>query len=112
MAATDKFQAGMLYHRVKVQEDQGTTKNAMGEPIEDWVTIKTRYAKIEPLTGREYWDAQQIKSNVTHTVTMRFCEGLTTKMRLVFQGRIFNLGNILCPGEVREWHVCKCIEKV
>lgn len=106
------MQAGDLPHRVQIQQDQGTTKTGLGQPIPSWATIAWRYAKIEPLSGREYWDAQQVKSAVTHTVTFRHYEGLTTAMRLKFGTRVFNLGAVRNLEENGEWHVCKCIEMV
>lgn len=84
--------AGELIHRVQIQADAGTTTDALGEPVEDWQTVAYRYASIEPLGGRELWTAQQVQADVSHRIRMRFYAGVTPKMRILFQSRIFNIG--------------------
>lgn len=108
---------GSLIHRLKIQALAGQQTNTMGEPVEDWETIGHRYAAIEGLAGKEYWDAQQVKATTSHTVSIRYFSGLTTAMRFLWgrdeeSGRVFNIGSALNLEERNEWHVCKCTEVV
>ncbi len=106
------MQAGDLIHRVRIEEDQGETLNALNERVEDWQTIAYRYASIEPLKGIELWTAMQVQADVTHKIKMRCYASLTPKMRLVFAGRIFNIGSIRNIEERREQFEILCKEQV
>jgi SPP1 family predicted phage head-tail adaptor len=49
------------------------------------------WASIEPLTGRERWEAQAIEPKATYRIRMWFWPGLTSAHRLVYGDRIFEL---------------------
>ena len=85
--------AGALQHLVKIQVNAGVTQDALGEPIPNWVTLITRFASVEPLTGRELWTAQQVQAGVTHKIGMRGHPEfvLSPKNRLIYHGRVFNV---------------------
>jgi SPP1 family predicted phage head-tail adaptor len=53
------------------------------------------WGEINPLAGRELELAQAINAEVTHQVTLRYRPGVTVAHRLVYQGRIFNITNVL-----------------
>jgi len=59
-------------------------RNAGGELIDPPQVIGERWASIEPLTGREVRDADQVRPDVTHKIKMRFDKQLklTPKMSL------------------------------
>jgi SPP1 family predicted phage head-tail adaptor len=86
--------AGELRHRIEIQENT-PAKNSLGEDVDTWTTVNKRWAKVEPLTGRELQVQVQISADVTHRVTMRFYEGLTAKHRIRFNGRIFAINAVL-----------------
>ena len=75
------MRAGRLRHTVEIQRATEAA-DATGQMIKTWSTIATRKAEIIPLSGDEYMDAQQIQSKVTHRVTMRYYDGLTSVDRL------------------------------
>lgn len=104
--------AGALRHRITIQEDKGATVNALNERVEGWTTLTTRYGSVEPLTGRELWTAQQVQADITHKIRMRYYAGMKPTMRLVFQGRIFNIGSIRNLEEKREELEIFCKEQV
>lgn len=54
-----------------------------------------RWASIEPLSGREYMEASQMGSEVTHRIRLRYFSGLTTKHHLTYGGRTFNIVSML-----------------
>lgn len=49
-----------------------------------WSTFAEVWASVEPLQGREYWNAQQTQSDITHKVRMRWLEGVDSKMQIVW----------------------------
>jgi len=70
---------------------------------------KTRLA---PLLGREALQASQLEEKITHRVTMRYRGDLNNRMRLTFQGRIFQVQSILSPDEARQALQVMCEEVV
>lgn len=98
------MQAGKLRHRVTIEE-RSTSAPGDGSYGSTWTaaTNGTVYASIEPLQGRELWEARQVGAKVTHRVRMRYWPGLTSEHRLNFGGRILNL--LQPPINVREKNV-------
>ncbi len=77
------MRAGRLRHRVQIQERVETTRDEHGGISPTWSTIATVSASVEPLRGRELFEAQQVQERTTIRVRMRHYPGLTTKHRLV-----------------------------
>jgi len=84
---------GSLRHRVEIQQYDGS-KDALNQPVENWTTVGTRWAEVKPLSGREFELAKQMHSETTHQIQMRYAE-LDSSMRLVHEGRIYNLLSII-----------------
>ena len=84
--------AGPLRHRVQIQQLREIA-DSYGQRRQNWDTVATVWASVEFLSGRELVNAQQVNSNVTHGVRMRFIDpllvkpGLVTTMRLIFSPR-------------------------
>lgn len=101
--------AGELRQRVTV-EAPSVARNAQGGFSETWATAETRYAKIEPLSGREFFEAQRVDSDVTHMVTMRYFSGLTSSHRITYGSRTFYIESVINTDE-RDWKtVAMCRE--
>jgi SPP1 family predicted phage head-tail adaptor len=104
-------QAGKLRHRIKIQEAT-ETYNGVGEPVTTWTDYKIVWAEIRPMQGREYWASQQVNPEVTHRVTIRYLDGVTTEMRINFSDRIFAIDSILNTDEKNVELVVLCKENV
>lgn len=77
--------------------------NAIGEPILTWSTFATRWIAILPLTGNEQMTAMASEGSITHRVRMRYTPGLKPKMRVVADGRTFEIMSAVERGR-REEH--------
>lgn len=111
---------GKMRHRVTIQKLTRTDDGAGGY-TETWEDIATVWAAVEPLSGREYYLAQQTQAEVSHKVTMRYGqwydeyfltpfssaqEGETVvkpQMRIVYDGRPFSF-DIQSVIDVKERH--------
>lgn len=102
---------GDLRHRVQVQRPSETRSPLTGERTKSWTTDALRWAKIEPISGREFFEAQQQQNVTTHRVTIRKYASLTTEWRFVRNGRAYNIEFIQRPEEVDEMVVCLCREE-
>jgi SPP1 family predicted phage head-tail adaptor len=83
------MKAGQLRHRVTLQSPT-ESQTGYGEPTLTWSTVSDIFASVEPLSGRERWNAQQFQSEATHQVRMRYRSGVTSKMRIVWGSRTFH----------------------
>lgn len=76
------MQAGRLRRRVTIQQPVDT-QNEIGEPITVWRTFAENVpAAIEPLSGREYFAAQQEQGDVSTRIRIRWRPGVTEVMRV------------------------------
>lgn len=84
--------AGRLRHRVTIQKNGQTTRNAYGERAPaTWVDVGRAWASVEPQSGREAQDADRTAEHVTHKVVMHHREGITAAMRVVWNNQVLNI---------------------
>lgn len=84
-----RLRIGELRHRVQIQRAT-ETRQSNGGVTQSWATTATVWAAIEPITGREGWISEQVRSVATHKVTMRYT-AITTAERLLFGTRVFSI---------------------
>lgn len=85
---------GEMRHRITIQI-LSASKDSFQQEIKGWTNFETVWAKIEPLSGREFFEAQQMNAEITHRITMRYMKGLNPKMRIMYGERIFDIKTIL-----------------
>ncbi len=79
-----QFSAGRLRHRCTIQT-WSTTEGAQGQDVRVPVTLHARVAmRVNELTGRELYNAQQIQPDITMEVESRFITNVTSKMQLIW----------------------------
>jgi len=73
------IQAGKLRHKITIQENQypvddfgKALRDEYGATIDNWVDIWTGWASKEPLSGREYFAAQQIQAEQMTKFKIRY----------------------------------------
>ena len=85
--------------------------NGIGEPILTWSDFATRWIAIVPLTGNEQMTAMAQEGSVTHRIRMRYTSGMKPKMRLISEGRTFEVMSVVERGR-REEHELMVTEVV
>ena len=85
------MRAGRLRHNVTIQQDTGSVRDASGHPTPSWTTLVQCPASVEPLSGQEFWTAQQMAAGVTHRVRIRYYPGITSQMRVLHRNRYLNI---------------------
>ncbi len=100
--------AGKLRHRLTVQEPS-RTQDGYGQAVVSFSPRGSRWARFEPLAGRELWQARQVQADATHRVTLRYFAGLAPAWRLVKDdGRVFQVLSVLDTRLVHRVQVCLC----
>lgn len=102
----------LMRERVEIQS-RTLAADSYGGQVATWATAATVWGKVEPLSGREAWQAQQVRPDVTHKVTIRAYPGLTPKHRLRVDGsRVFHIESVLNLEERGRVMECACREEV
>lgn len=85
------MRAGQLKHRITIQQPT-VAQSATGATTETWATFATRWAKQEPLAGRESVRASEaFFGEADHRFTFRYTAGITKAMRVSWAGRVFDI---------------------
>jgi SPP1 family predicted phage head-tail adaptor len=90
--------AGLLDKRITIQAPT-VSRNALGEPTVAWNAFATVWAGVEPVQGREFWAQQQVQSDVTVRIRMRYLPGVTTAMRVAYGSRVLDIRSVIDPRE-------------
>jgi len=85
---------GKLRHLVQINRYTPTTSSTSGEQVAAYTSGETPWASLEPLTGRELLNAQQIVGNSTHRIRMRYTANVSRKDQILFNGRTFECESI------------------
>jgi len=102
---------GPLRQRITIQTPS-TAANEFGELILTYTSGNTRWGSIEPLNGRELWQAKQVSPDVTHKVTLRYDSTITPRCRLLFGSRTFNVESVITVDERKRFMVLICHEEL
>lgn len=107
--------AGKLRHRITFQKFDGQ-QDDYGDPLDaddkHWSKVVTTWAAIDPISGRELYAAEQSQSEVTHKVRLRYRPGITTAMRISWQGRKLKILSVIDWEERHESLLLMCKELV
>jgi len=87
------LRAGNLRHRVAIQEQADTTDGMGGFSVvwSDVSGMGSVPAAIWPLSSKEQLDAMKLESVATNKIRIRYRAGITSKNRIVFGSRVFNI---------------------
>jgi len=101
------IKAGMLNQRITVQAVQRVPDGGGGYD-ETWAELVTCWAKVEPLAGLERLTAAQQESTTDYRVTIRWREGLTAEMRVLWRGYTLDVNAIADAGPQAGFVVLDC----
>ena len=85
-----QMEIGELKHRITLQK-LVTVVNPNGFEVETWEDFKTVWAAASNLHGREYFAAAAVQAENTVKFTIRYLAGIDSAMRILFQGKQYNI---------------------
>lgn len=103
--------AGDLRHRVELQA-ASTTRDRVGGLVTTWATLATVWAKVEPMSARESWWRQQMNAAAAWKISLRYRADLTTKHRIVYDGRTFEVRGVTDPDQGKRYLELACDELI
>jgi len=85
------FRSGKARHRIAIQM-RDSTPTATGEPGSAWNTFATVWSTVEPmLGGAEKVMSMQRQARIPTQFRIRYLAGLRVEMRIVWDGRWYNI---------------------
>jgi len=88
-----------------IENEYGTTEQKQVEVLKCW-------ARIEPARGREYYEAQKIRTENSYKIITRYHKNFSDSMLIQYGSRIFEIKNIVDPYENHSSLEIYCTEKV
>ncbi|AKA72341.1 phage head closure protein [Clostridium scatologenes] len=79
-----------LKHKITFQK-LTTTTNENGFEVEVWEDYSTVWAVVSNLIGREYFAAAAVQAEKTVKFTIRYLQGITDDMRILFEDKQYNI---------------------
>ena len=65
---------------------------------------------MEPLQGREYWEGKQLQNEVTTRFCIYYRPGIVSKMRVLFNGKYYDILSVFDPEEKHRELELMCVE--
>lgn len=88
------MKVGPMRYRITIEE-YTAIKDEDGFSTKAWNKVAVTWADIEPVSGAESIKAGETMSEVTSKIYIRYREGLTTLMRIVWKNHTYNITSIL-----------------
>lgn len=85
---------GSLRHRITILKPVITYDN-IGQEVESWQEVATVWASVEPLSGKEYFNAQQINSEISTKITLRYLKFLLPHWVVQFGQQRYDILSII-----------------
>lgn len=93
---------GAKRERVAIQRSSGASPDPYGDVAnQDWSTIGTYWAQVEPISGKEYFAQDRTKEDVTHRFRFRYSatvDGVTGADRLSWNSETFDIVSKINTG--------------
>ncbi len=84
------MKTGTLRTRITIQQATNVTSES-GQTVKTWSAYGYEYADIRTPSGRDFFGSDKFNAQVTHTVLIRWRDGVTEKMRVKWGTRTLNI---------------------
>ena len=113
LSCAGECNAGELRHPVELHAASSAKDTAgTGEDIITYAKYDDVWASVRPMQGGELESAQQISEVVTHKIRIWYNQNIVPTDRIIFDGRTFEIFNILDFQERKIYQDILCKEKV
>lgn len=105
------MQAGRLDQKITIQH-KVTTRDEYGAEVETWVDLKTVYASVQPMAGRDYLLGKTLADEIELSIRVRYTEGILPRMRVIHGSKFYDIISVQHMGFARRELVLMCVEIV
>ena len=86
-------------------------KNELEQSIQGYLDVKTVWASLEPVSGKEFYNANKTENQTAYTVYVRYTKDITPDMLIKYKKRKFYISAVLNVMEKNEILKIMCYEK-
>lgn len=97
MANQNRSRLGEMRHRISLQDKTITKQEGIAK--ESWTTGAAVWASIADISGKEFFQAAAVQSEVTTRIRIRFRAGITPAMRVLYGSRVFAILSVIDKDE-------------
>lgn len=102
---------GELRRRMVIRQ-VSRARDAVGGQVDTWADLATVWAKVEAVSASERYWRQQTTAQASHKITIRYRTDVTTKMRIAYGAKLFEVRGITDVDDARAWLEIACDELV
>jgi SPP1 family predicted phage head-tail adaptor len=99
----------MEFPHVITLEEETSVSDGAGGHESSWQPFKTVNAFVQPISGKTFFHAQKIESEINHKVFMVYDEDVKSNMRVLYKGKPLTIDNIIDQGGLNEILVLMCV---
>ena len=99
-----------LRHFITLERPE-LTADGQGGSDRQWVKVTDLWAKIEPLSTNETFSKDQVESEITHRIIIRYRDDIYPDMRFIKGQRSFEIIGVLNEMERNRWLELQCKEQ-
>ena len=92
--------AGAFNRRIEFQH-YVTTRDEEGVYKKTWEPFRKLWAKVYPVSGREYFQAATTQNEYTVRVVIRYRKDITDAMRFIYEGKSYEINQIINDNDAR-----------
>lgn len=92
------MRAGRLRHRAELQEQQELPDGGGGRSLQ-WVKTRNVWCRIQPVSGSQRMESMRRNSAISHEITARWNDDLTTQKRIVHRGTAYRIEAVTSDEE-------------
>lgn len=92
-----RIDSGKLRHRIDIVTVSPTQDSTGGINFSDAVVFASVWATVKAVGGDESFSGQSETSVVSHQIVIRYLVGITSAMQVRFDGRHFQVKDVLNP---------------
>lgn len=85
--------------------------NELEQAVYELKKVRTMWASVEPVSGKEYYNANKTENQVAYIVYTRYVKGITPNMIIKFGTRKFYISAVMNIMERNEMLKIMCFEK-
>lgn len=88
---------GNLDRRVTIQQ-RTDVQDTYGAPVPTWSDLAEVWAQVTPVRGVERMTAEQLTSDATTRIRIRYRAGITELLRVSYEGKVYQIHAVLEVG--------------
>lgn len=87
-----------MNHRITLKTF-ASIEDELGQIEQIWMDFKTLWCAVKTVQGREYFSAAAFQGENTYRFIIRYTAGIKSSMRVIFEGRLFQIESVLNDDE-------------